>query len=668
MIANMKISRKLAAMGLTFFAPIITLTYLFISQVEKDIQFAEKEVLGNTYFSALGEEMNAIIDLSQSRQSKPAAERAAAKVQETSATLDASMGSGEASAKAVKEVTNALSLKADADISQFDSALDALSDQMAKVEDGSNLTLDPDLDSYYSQDLATVKLPALAIAVTRSLASTQAMLSTDQPSADATVAFLTAKGAVTSALSGAEGDIASGERGNPDASMKPALDGDFAALSAKTNAYLKLLDGLGGQEKPTVTAQALATSQTETQRALRALWADNLKEVEHLLKARIDGQNDKLTLHLLIAGLFTAFAVAQALIIARSLSNSTTQLQQAMMDIANGNLLTEIPFSEMTNEIGHMARALQTLKTNSLDRAVLVKEQERQKEISAKERKDWVLRTCQDIEAKVEGLFQSVRSSNSQYEEIVQSLSAHSQQTDARTAGIAAATQQSAANVSLAAKATGDLAGSIHDIGTMVTKSAQTAREASDEAKRTDVTVRSLSESSARIGEVVNLINDIASQTNLLALNATIEAARAGEAGKGFAVVAGEVNHLANQTAKATEEITQQVTAVQASTEEAVKAIGSISARIENLHGLATDISQAVENQASATNDIAHNTEQAALGSTEVSKQISSVSEYVGETTRLTHHLLELTKSRGKQAEEFKADMGKMVQNLRAQA
>lgn len=210
-----------------------------------------------------------------------------------------------------------------------------------------------------------------------------------------------------------------------------------------------------------------------------------------------------------------------------------------------------------------------------------------------------------------------------------------------QSTGVAAAAEQSSANVNSVAAATEEMANSVAEINQQVTQSSKISIDAVKEVERANRDIANLSESSAKIGNILSLIVDIASQTNLLALNATIEAARAGEAGRGFAVVASEVKSLAGQTAKATEEIRGQITEIQTASDQAVKSIQSISGTISQISEISTAIAAAVEEQSAATNEVARNIEQASVGTLEVSSNIGSISNAVNEFDAASRQIMD---------------------------
>ena len=246
------------------------------------------------------------------------------------------------------------------------------------------------------------------------------------------------------------------------------------------------------------------------------------------------------------------------------------------------------------------------------------------------------------------------------------SMSASADQTNRQSTIVAAATEQASGNVNSVASAASELSASIQEIGRQVEQSCQVSVATAGVANRTNEKIQGLAETSARIGEVVQLINDIASQTNLLALNATIEAARAGEAGKGFAVVANEVKNLANQTARATEEITSHIAAVQDATNEAVSSIADIVKRIDELNHIATTVSSAVEEQSAATQEIARNVDHAAQGTREVAENISGVREAAASTGAASQQVLSSAQSLSKEAVDLKAVVATFLNDVRA--
>ena len=254
-----------------------------------------------------------------------------------------------------------------------------------------------------------------------------------------------------------------------------------------------------------------------------------------------------------------------------------------------------------------------------------------------------------------------VAAKSTELQETAQSLSAMAEQATQQSGAVAAAAEQASANVQTVASAAEELSSSIEEVGRQVTESSKIAQNAAHETEKTNESVEELAEAADKIGEVVELISDIAAQTNLLALNATIEAARAGDAGKGFAVVANEVKSLASQTAKATGDISAQISAIQSATGNAVTAIKGIGETINQVNEIATAIASAVEEQGAATQEIARNVQEAATGTQEVSSNIVEVQKAATETGVSSTQVLEAAQELSKQSEALQAEMEKFL-------
>jgi methyl-accepting chemotaxis protein len=314
-----------------------------------------------------------------------------------------------------------------------------------------------------------------------------------------------------------------------------------------------------------------------------------------------------------------------AWMIGHSISRPLGELGTRMRGLADGALDGEIPGIERGDEVGKMAATVQIFKDNALRIRGLEKVEAETQQRAAAERRSAMESIANDFERSVKGIVSSVATAAKDMQTTAQSMTATASDASARAATVGAASDSASNNVGTVAAAAEELSSSVTEISRQVTRSSEIASKAVGDAERTNATVQVLSTGAEKIGEVVKLIHSIAAQTNLLALNATIEAARAGESGRGFAVVASEVKALANQTAKATEEISAQVAAMQSSTSDAVLSIGGITETIAQMSEITVSIATSIDQQGEATREIARNIQSVAAGSSEISAHIGGV-------------------------------------------
>ena len=353
------------------------------------------------------------------------------------------------------------------------------------------------------------------------------------------------------------------------------------------------------------------------------------------------------------------------LYVGRSILRRIGNLQRSMQLLSDGDLEAEIYRSSQRDEIAAMANSLQIFRESMVEARALSADQDKDR-IAKAERASRMEARILEFEATVRSALESLQASANSMQETAQSMAATADQSSALVSAVASAAEETSVNVQTVSSGTEELSSSISEIGRQVITSAQIARKAVDEAGATDATMQGLAENASRISVVVDLIQVIASQTNLLALNATIEAARAGEAGRGFAVVASEVKSLANQTAKATEEIRAQIASMQQVTTSAVGAIRNIGETIAEINEVTTAIAAAVEEQGAATREIARNIQHAAGGTAEVSSNIVGVSTASGEAGMAAAEVLNASVGLRREADVLRSEIDAFLENIRA--
>ncbi|NGM23166.1 HAMP domain-containing protein [Roseomonas stagni] len=404
--------------------------------------------------------------------------------------------------------------------------------------------------------------------------------------------------------------------------------------------------------------------------AVRAKAAEIAAMERQLLAQRTDAQMAAFTEARLMLGLGTGAAALLALVcafsLARTVARPLTRLADQVTRIAGGDLSVAIEGEGRRDEAGALAKAVAVLKDNTARARALEAEAEAQRLRTEQDRRAAQHAMADQLDRTVGSVTATLSSAATELQATVGTLTGGAERTAHQAMAAAAGATQASANVQTVAASTEEMAATGAEITRQVAEAAAIARRASEETRATDATVQSLAEAASRIGEVVRLIGDIAGQTNLLALNATIEAARAGEAGKGFAVVASEVKTLAAQTAKATEEISAQIAAMQGATSQAVEAIRGIGATVERSSEIAAAIATAVEEQGAATREIARNVTEAASGTSEVSSQVERVNAGIAETSDALRHLRAGSDSVASQGELLRAEVGSLVEKLRA--
>ena len=435
-------------------------------------------------------------------------------------------------------------------------------------------------------------------------------------------------------------------------------------LPGYQTAFQEAVDAIAATDK--IRQETFASVADEMERELNALASSQNEAVSAIardVRSAIEANLERL-------GLVTIFAILLGLmiqsVISISITNPIKLMTAAMGRLASGDLTAEIPAKDNRDELGAMAQSIQIFKDNALRVVALEAAQTEAATRAEADKRAAMDRLADDFELSVNGVVMAVTGSAEQLQASAAQMSATAEEAKRQVRTVTNASEQASTNVQTAASAAEELSSSISEIGRQVEHSTNIAGKAVNEVSRTGETVQALAEAAQRIGNVVNLISEIASQTNLLALNATIEAARAGEAGKGFAVVAAEVKNLAAQTARATSDISGQVTEIQTATVASVEAMQAIGATIDEMREIAASIAAAVEQQGAATQEIARNVQEAAAGADEVAGGVRGMSQAADETGAASSDVQTLAETLGNQSTMLRTEVKSFLELVRA--
>jgi methyl-accepting chemotaxis protein len=455
--------------------------------------------------------------------------------------------------------------------------------------------------------------------------------------------------------------------------MMGAVRDSWSAYRQELDTTLRLVDGVGDAQSGVQTERlrdAVRKSETKADKLQADMWAvsERLSDrVEIFAKAAAAEYERTSRLIMIAAAIGVVLGLALGFMVGQfGIAKPIRALVAILQRMAKGETI-EITGTERRDEIGETARAVNGIKDMLAEKARQeAAEKAEADRVAAERRLADMNRLADDFEQAVGEIVQTVSSASTELEASATTLTQTADTTQKLSTTVAAASEEASTNVQSVASATEELTSSVGEIGRQVQESSRIAGDAVDQARHTDERINRLAQAASRIGDVTALITTIAEQTNLLALNATIEAARAGAAGKGFAVVAQEVKQLAAQTAKATNEITAQITEMQAATQESVAAIKEIGGTIGRISEIATTIASAVEEQGAATQEITRNVQQAAAGTTEVASNITNVSRGAAETGSASSQVLSSAQSLANESNRLKLEMAKFLTTVRA--
>ena len=640
---NFPLGTKLSCVAVFFLLPILLLGYFLYLEKNALIQFARLEISGVHYLAAA---QSTLAALTPAEISKDDLNRAASTLEEAEKNDGGTLGLTKQAEELAQQVREVAAGK-DPEL-VIDKALDLLS----AIGDNSGIALDPDMDTYYLGDVL-LNRAVTVMHYSNDLVRATAEMAHDDKDVKAQIHFAIGLGEPQGAgILGAHENftISLGKafQGNSSGALKATLDSKakpvLEALEAQAEA-------IKAKDYPRLNGLIDTTIRNNT-----AFMTAGNAALEGLLQARIDGFYNVLFTRLGAAFVAILLGGFLAWRIVRAVTGPLSEITGMMGKITQGDLNIHVPEDDRTDEIGGLLVALKAFHESALERD-RAREVERKRADADRVRTERIQELNTTFNASVSLALDHLGEAVTNLNGMAHSMSRDSEMASAQATAVAAASEQASVNVQTVASASEELSASIQEISTRVASATTVVRKAADESSATRAMVGTLSEATNKIGEVVSLINQIAGQTNLLALNATIEAARAGEAGKGFAVVASEVKTLANQTAKATEDITGHIAAIQEAVKNVTGAMGRIDGSITQISDVTVSISQAVTQQGEATMEISRNVQEASAGTSQVTDSITRIASIIAQGDQTSKGVFDATQILGTEASKLRQDV-----------
>jgi methyl-accepting chemotaxis protein len=447
-------------------------------------------------------------------------------------------------------------------------------------------------------------------------------------------------------------------------------------LNSELSAKAVAQTGLFAVHRESLAANAQSKALKETLAETSSQYESTLNDIAALAKSLNETVKENTTSGVddaqwsigLIVAAGIAIGILFGIILAHGISKPLRQMTRSMLRLADGDTTVTVENFNQKNEIGDLASALAVFKNNAIESKRLQTEKEQAEQQATASKRQAMLELADQLESSVKSVVDGVNSAATMVESTAQAMSSTAEETNRQSVAVASAAEQASGNVQSVSAVAEDMRVSIEDVSRKAEHSANIAKNAVAEAEESSARMKNLSNAAEKASEVVDLITKIAEQTNLLALNATIEAARAGDYGKGFAVVAGEVKNLAGQTARATDEITGQLSAILGATQDSAQTIDAISEVIHEMDEVAAGIAGALGEQSGSTQNIARSAEQAARGAADVSDAIDGIAKAAGETGTASDRMLGSAQDLARQSTQLSVEIDRLLESIRSAA